>query len=454
MPPGSPLFAEDVQYAEFSSPAPESSIAAIERPHSQRSIFSVPFSPTSSASTRRSQPKKRKLRTPETWKHFRVPQGDEETHQNNQRLWYCQHCHNPPWRTVSTTSAKRHMRKDHGIIIDDEERTAKKRLQQSLEVAFTRAEEKNRETVSRGEQSILRNTIQLDAFYEAQIQLITRRRLPLNCVSWPEYQALLCAINPMAEEILIQSGTTVLAHTEHSYVRLAGHALGIDNATRWNSWYMLLRTALEKRDKLMMFQQEHHKVLGEDSLTQDDWDVLRLTADFLQPFWQATLAQQKKWSSLDQLLYHMDILLKHFEDAKYKDIPVASTPEEPPEIQMTAYDKLAPLSLDVTEACGHEDELERFINGSPCKIAVSPLAWWTREEQRMEFPRLHKMAINVLSIAPMSDKAERVFSGARRTISFDRARLGAETIEMTECLGNWNKNDLIREVHVLCDDDN
>jgi hypothetical protein len=58
------------------------------------------------------------------------------------------------------------------------------------------------------------------------------------------------------------------------------------------------------------------KALGEDSLTQDDWDVLRLTADFLQPFWQATLAQQKKWSSLDQLLYHMDILLKHFEDAK------------------------------------------------------------------------------------------------------------------------------------------
>jgi hypothetical protein len=48
----------------------------------------------------------------------------------------------------------------------------------------------------------------------------------------------------------------------------------------------------------------------------------------------------------------------------------------------------------------------------------------------------------------MSDKAERVFSGARRTVSYDRARLGAETIEMTECLGSWNKNDLIRKVHV------
>jgi hypothetical protein len=132
----------------------------------------------------------------------------------------------------------------------------------------------------------------------------------------PEDQAGWRSMGPLGKlhniAVFIQSSTV---HSD-AWQRLAGRALGIDNATRWNSWYMLLRTALEKRDKLMMFQQEHHKALGEDSLTQDDWDVLRLTADFLQPFWQATLAQQKKWSSLDQLLYHMDILLKHFEDAK------------------------------------------------------------------------------------------------------------------------------------------
>lgn len=46
------------------------------------------------------------------------------------------------------------MRTGHGIVIDDEERPAKKALQQSLEVAFTRAEEKNRELVSCGERTI------------------------------------------------------------------------------------------------------------------------------------------------------------------------------------------------------------------------------------------------------------------------------------------------------------
>jgi len=47
------------------------------------------------------------------------------------------------------------------------------------------------------------------------------------------------------------------------------------------------------------------------------------------------------------------------------------------------------------------------------------------------------MAIDILSIPAMSDDPERVFSGARRTVSWERARLGAETIEELECLKNW-----------------
>lgn len=136
--------------------------------------------------------------------------------------------------------------------------------------------------------------------------------------------------------------------------------------------------------------------------------------------------------------------------SQYKDLPVETPPVAAREMHMTVYDRLA-QSLDVTEAENGEDELDKFIDGSPCKITVSPLTWWTREEQRLEYPRLYKMPTNVLSIAPMSDKAERVFSGARRTISFDRARLGVDAIEMSECLGSWNKNDLIRKVHVLRD---
>jgi hypothetical protein len=63
------------------------------------------------------------------------------------------------------------------------------------------------------------------------------------------------------------------------------------------------------------------------------------------------------------------------------------------------------------------------------------------------------MAIDILSIPPMSDEVERVFLGVRCTISWDRARLGAWIVEMTELLGNWNKNDLIRVLYVLAGED-
>jgi len=51
------------------------------------------------------------------------------------------------------------------------------------------------------------------------------------------------------------------------------------------------------------------------------------------------------------------------------------------------------------------------------------------------------MAIDILSIPAMSAESERVFSGARRTISWERSSLGATVVEQTECLKSW-----IREV--------
>ena len=53
------------------------------------------------------------------------------------------------------------------------------------------------------------------------------------------------------------------------------------------------------------------------------------------------------------------------------------------------------------------------------------------------------MAIDILSIPPMSDEPERVFSGARRTVSWDRGQMVLETIEMQECLKHWKKSGIL-----------
>jgi len=61
---------------------------------------------------------------------------------------------------------------------------------------------------------------------------------------------------------------------------------------------------------------QFHKEFEDDILTHDDWQVLKMTHEFLQPFYQATLEQQMEWASIDQVLENMDILFKQFEDAK------------------------------------------------------------------------------------------------------------------------------------------
>jgi hAT family protein len=53
------------------------------------------------------------------------------------------------------------------------------------------------------------------------------------------------------------------------------------------------------------------------------------------------------------------------------------------------------------------------------------------------------MAIDILSIPAMSAEPERVFSGARRTISWDRAQLGAESVEKLECLKHWERTSIL-----------
>ncbi len=43
----------------------------------------------------------------------------------------------------------------------------------------------------------------------------------------------------------------------------------------------------------------------------------------------------------------------------------------------------------------------------------------------------------------MSDKPERVFSGARRLISWERSRLEPEVVGQIECLKDWKESGVL-----------
>ncbi len=53
------------------------------------------------------------------------------------------------------------------------------------------------------------------------------------------------------------------------------------------------------------------------------------------------------------------------------------------------------------------------------------------------------MAIDILLIPLISDEPERVFSGARRTVSWDRGQMEPETMEQRECLKHWKKGGIL-----------
>jgi hypothetical protein len=66
---------------------------------------------------------------------------------------------------------------------------------------------------------------------------------------------------------------------------------------------------------------------------------------------------------------------------------------------------------------------------------VDPFEYW--HNKRSVYPRLAQMALDILSAAPMSAEAERLFSSSGRMVSPDRTQLEANTIGMVQTLRSW-----------------
>ncbi|EXK76130.1 hypothetical protein FOQG_19112 [Fusarium oxysporum f. sp. raphani 54005] len=94
--------------------------------------------------------------------------------------------------------------------------------------------------------------------------------------------------------------------------------LGIDNATRWNSWYRLLDNFLRYQSRIKQFLIDHNRELQDDILLASEWEFIERTHRFLQPFASATLLAEGARSTLSQSLSIMDVLLRQYE--KYKEL--------------------------------------------------------------------------------------------------------------------------------------
>ena len=193
-----------------------------------------------------------------------------------------------------------------------------------------------------------------------------------------------------------------------------------------------------------------HKFENETRLYEtDSFMALSLNAGFLklQKYWKLSvdratvyiaavvLDPSQKWDyfshwdifQLDQAKESLQKLWSKYNHSRNADTALQSpTPEdilEVPEFRRWMI-RAAPATAPV-------DELEQYLLEPRINDPGNILSWW--KDQRDRFPMLARMAINVHSIPSMSSEPERVFSGAKHTISDERASLKPNTIEALEC---------------------
>ncbi|SCO91193.1 uncharacterized protein FRV6_15321 [Fusarium oxysporum] len=115
-----------------------------------------------------------------------------------------------------------------------------------------------------------------------------------------------------------------------------------NNATRWNSTYMMIERALVKQSELNSFIQDlgleadaSKRVPAADILTSDDWKVLREVSHILEPIYNMTMRTQGWGTSgghgrLWEVMTGMEYILEHLEDWKllYEDETANHATEE------------------------------------------------------------------------------------------------------------------------------
>jgi hypothetical protein len=93
-----------------------------------------------------------------------------------------------------------------------------------------------------------------------------------------------------------------------------------------------------------------------------------------------------------------------------------------------------------------QDEFEDYCNEASYDTQMPPLKWWQLEMQQKRWPRLSRLALEVLSMPAMSAEPERVFSGGRHSMSWDRGKLSIELLEKLECQKSWSKQQFPKNI--------
>ncbi|KAI1839405.1 hypothetical protein JX266_014384, partial [Neoarthrinium moseri] len=91
------------------------------------------------------------------------------------------------------------------------------------------------------------------------------------------------------------------------------------------------------------------------------------------------------------------------------------------------------------------DEYEEWLKDEDAHVDVEdPFQYWC--ERRTRFPRLSQMALDFLTIQPMSADCERLFSSAGQMKTPQRTALDAVILSICQCLRSWFRAGVIDDL--------
>ena len=77
---------------------------------------------------------------------------------------------------------------------------------------------------------------------------------------------------------------------------------------------------------------------------------------------------------------------------------------------------------------------------------TDPIAYWQARLKGTLYPRLARMALDLITIPPMSSDPERIFSLTGLLLTANRARLQSDIIGASMAMGSWDKEGVINIV--------
>ena len=151
-------------------------------------------------------------------------------------------------------------------------------------------------------------------------------------------------------------------------------------------------------------------------------------------------------------------IVQHLWETEYRDLQITVTSPEGPVVKrrkttLSSFDRYRNRYRNSQPFAAQADEYVRWqanVSGSDRDVA-DPVEYWILK--RFEYPRLSRMALDVMTVPAMSSECERLFSATGLMVTPLRNRLDAGTIGLIQTLRSWLRVGIIEDADSILLDD-